>query len=152
MSRSRCGTIHNICSDHKSTPKYIRDTWIARDSCFWKWPAFTSIECKTFLKENGIRHITTAPYHLAGNGLPERAVQTFKQALKKEPMDLDTKLSKFLFRYRMTPHATTGVSPAELLMQHKPHSRLDLLNPTVHLKQTNQKLNHDKSTPVREFK
>ena len=78
-------------------------------------PAFTSIEFKTFVKENGIRHITTAPYHPAGNGLAERAVQTFKQALKKEPtVDLDTQLSKFLFRYRMTPHATTGIPPAEL--------------------------------------
>ena len=107
-------------------------------------------------KENGIRHITTAPYHPAGNGLTERVVQTFKQALKKEPtVDLDTQLSKFLFRYRMTPHATTGIPPAELLMQRKPRSRLDLLKPqlstTVHLKQTMQKLNHDKSTPVRQF-
>ena len=119
-------------------------------------PAFTSIEFKTFLKENGIRHVTTTPYHPAGNGLAERAVQTFKQALKKEPsMDLDTQLSKFLFRYRMTPHATTGVPLAELLMQCKPCSRLDLLKPqlstTVHLKQTQQKLNHDKSTPVHQF-
>ena len=119
-------------------------------------PAFTSIEFKTFLKENGIRHITTAPYHPAGNGLAERAVQTFKQALKKEPtVDLDTQLSKFLFRYRMTPHATAGVPPAELLMQRKLRSRLDLLKPqlttTVHLKQSKQKLNHDKSTPLRQF-
>ena len=70
-------------------------------------------------------------------------------------MDLDTQLSKFLFHYRMTPHATTGVPPPELLMQRKPRSRLDLLKPqlstTVHLKQTKQKLNHDKSTPVRQF-
>ena len=44
---------------------------------------------------------------------------------------------------------------AELLMQHKPCSRLDLLKPqlstTVHLKQTQQKLNHDKYTPVHQF-
>lgn len=70
-------------------------------------------------------------------------------------MDLDTQLSKFLFHYRMTPHANTGVPPPELLMQRKPRSRLDLLKPqlstTVHLKQTKQKLNHDKSTPVRQF-
>jgi len=92
--------------------------------------AFTSNEFKTFHKENGIRHITTAPYHPAGNGLAERAVQTFKEALKKESaVDLDTQLAKFLFRYRITPHATTGVPPAELLMQRKPRSRLDLLRP-----------------------
>jgi len=45
---------------------------------------YTSNEFKTFLKENpGIRHITTAPYHPAGNRLAERAIQTFKEALKK---------------------------------------------------------------------
>ena len=55
----------------------------------------------------------------------------------------------------MTPHATTRVPLAELLMQCKPCSRLDLLKPqlstTVHLKHTQQKLNYDKSTPVRQF-
>ena len=97
--------------------------------------AFTSNEFKTFLKENGIRHITTAPYHPAGNGLAERAVQTFKEALKKESaVDLDTQLAKFLFRYRITPHATIGVPPAELLMQHKLCSRLDLLSPQLSTK------------------
>ena len=156
MARSRRGTIHNICSHHKGTPKYIRDTWIAQIFVYDNGPAFTSIEFKTFLKENGIHHVTTAPYHPAGNSLAERTVQTFKQALKKEPtMDLDTQLSKFLFHYHMTPHATTGVPPPELLMQRKPRSRLDLLKPqlstTVHLKQTKQKLNHDKSTPVHQF-
>ena len=105
-------------------------------------PAFTSI----VFKENGIRHITTAPYHPAGNRLAERAVQTFKQALKKEPTkDLDTQLSKFLFCYRMTPHATTGIPPAELLMQRKPRSRLDLLKPQ--LSTTAFETNHRKVEP-----
>ena len=54
----------------------------------------------------------------------------FKEALKKEStVDLDTQLAKFLFRYRITLHATTGVPPAEILMQRKPRSRLDLLRP-----------------------
>ena len=33
--------------------------------------------------------------------------------------DLDTRLARFLFSYRTTPHTTTGVSPAELLMNRK---------------------------------
>ena len=44
---------------------------------------FVSQEFETFLKNNGIRHITSAPYHLASNGLAERAVQIVKKGLKK---------------------------------------------------------------------
>eukprot|EP00731_Ephydatia_muelleri_P024460 Em0016g731a len=44
---------------------------------------FTSQEFETFLKSHGVRHIRTAPYHPASNGLVERAVQTFKTAMKK---------------------------------------------------------------------
>ena len=110
--------------------------------------AFTSIEFKTFLKENGIRHVTTTPYHPAGNGLAERAVQTFKQALKNQPWIWTPSYPNSCF-VTVVP---TGVPLAELLMQRKPRSRLDLLKPQlstiVHLKQTKQKLNHDKSTPA----
>ena len=110
--------------------------------------AFTSIEFKTFLKENGIRHVTTTPYHPAGNGLAERAVQTFKQALKNQPLIWTPSYPNSCF-VTVVP---TGVPLAELLMQRKPRSRLDLLKPqlstTVHLKQTKQKLDHDKSTPA----
>ena len=42
---------------------------------------FTSVEFQEFMKRNGIRHITSAPYHPATNGLAERTVQTFKNAM-----------------------------------------------------------------------
>ena len=45
-------------------------------------PQFTSDEFATFAKANGIKHIRTAPYHPASNGLAERFVQSFKQSLK----------------------------------------------------------------------
>ena len=45
-------------------------------------PQFTSDEFAAFAKGNGIKHIRTAPYHPASNGLAERFVKSFKQSLK----------------------------------------------------------------------
>ncbi len=44
---------------------------------------FISAEFKRFFQENGIHHITGAPYHPSTNGLAERAVQSFKQGIKR---------------------------------------------------------------------
>ena len=119
-------------------------------------PTFTSQEFKTFMTQNGVLHITSAPYHPSTNGLAERAVQTFKQALKRiQGSSIQEKLSKFLFQYRITPHTTTGIAPAELLMGRRLRSRLDLLFPTVsqkvESKQLKQKKEHDATKPVRTF-
>ncbi len=54
-------------------------------------------------------------YHPSTNGLAEQAVQTFKQGIKRiSEATLESKLSKFLFQYRITPHSVTGISPAQL--------------------------------------
>ena len=50
-------------------------------------PQFASEEFADFAKANGIRHIRSAPYHPATNGLAERFVQTFKNALKASRAD-----------------------------------------------------------------
>ena len=115
---------------------------------------FTSEEFKLFTKQNGIRHVTSSPYHPASNGLAERAVQTFKEFMKKTSGDpINTRVLRFLFQYRITPHSTTGSSPAELLLGRHPRSRLDLLLPDisnqVHQKQQTQKENHDKHSRLR---
>ena len=78
---------------------------------------FCSAEFNQFTNYNGIHHIKTAPYHPSSNGLAERAVQTFKMGIKKQTSGtIKTKISRFLFQYRITPHTTTGVSPAQLLL------------------------------------
>ena len=80
--------------------------------------AFTSEEFDAFVRGNGIKHLTSAPYHPASNGLAERAIQTVKKARRKDSGEasLETQISRILFRYRITPHHTTGVAPAQLLM------------------------------------
>ena len=44
---------------------------------------FVSEEFKASWCKNGVRHVTLAPYHLATNGLAERAIQIVKKGLKK---------------------------------------------------------------------
>ena len=118
---------------------------------------FTSDEFGQFLKRNGIRHVRTPPYHPASNGLVERAVQTFKEGLKKlTEGSLSTRLARFLFKYRITPHSTMGVSPAELMYGRRLRSQLDQLHPDLGRKvcqsQDQQKRGHDVRSQVREFK
>ena len=95
--------------------------------------AFTSKEFEEFLQKNGIRHVTSAPYHPATNGSVERAVQTFKTAMKKATSDtpIETRVARFLFHYRLTPQSTTGISPAELLLGQRPRTHLDQLRPDL---------------------
>ena len=77
---------------------------------------FTSQEFSLFIERNGIKHILTSPYHPSSNGLAEHAVQTFKNGIRKLEGNVQEKISRFLLRYRVTPHSTTGLLPAELLM------------------------------------
>ena len=88
---------------------------------------FTSDEFSNFMKQNGIEHIRTLPYHPASNGLAERSVQTFKMGLKQiTEGSLQARLNKFLFQYRLTPQTTTGLSPAELMFGRRLRSHFGL--------------------------
>ena len=79
--------------------------------------SFTSSEFQEFAQRNSIRNVRITPYHPSSNVLAERAVQTFKLGLRKQlTSTLQTKLSHFLFHYRLTTNATTDVAPAELLL------------------------------------
>ena len=105
---------------------------------------------------NGIKHITSAPHHPTSNGLSERAVGMVKEGVKRmHGGDLETKLARFLFDYRITPHSTTGIAPAELLMHRQLKPRLHLIRPDVGVKVVNeqikQKTKHDRHAKVRTF-
>ena len=109
-------------------------------------------------KENGVKHLRSAPYHPSTNGLAERFVQSLKQALKvgeRRGVPSQQCLAEFLLTYRVTPHATTNESPSKLLMGRDLRTRLDLLHPdcgsTVLDHQTQQKQQHDRHSRERVF-
>ena len=117
---------------------------------------FTSQEFADFMKNNGIRHVRSPPYHPSSNGLAERAVQTLKEGLRKvRSGSLETRLSKFLLNYRITPHSSIGSSPAELMWGRTLRSKLDLLRPDVDQKAQRatdrQKSSHDVHSSQRQF-
>ena len=66
---------------------------------------------------------------------------------KQGDSSVDTKLSRFLLSYWITPQSTTGESPAQLRWGRSLRCRLDLLRPDVatrvHLAQSRQKKQHD---------
>ena len=107
------------------------------------------------MKHNGIRPILCAPYHPSSNGLAERAVQTLKEAMRKTEGNLEIRINRFLSQYRITPHATTGQPPAQLLMGRRPRTLLDLLVPDittqVHRSQERQKTAHDQGVKPQSF-
>uniref|UniRef100_A0A3B3IN70 Gypsy retrotransposon integrase-like protein 1 n=1 Tax=Oryzias latipes TaxID=8090 RepID=A0A3B3IN70_ORYLA len=96
-------------------------------------PQFCSEEFDKFMRSNSIKHIRSAPYHPATNGLAERFVQTFKHALKslRGMASVQQRLDTFLLTYRNTPHATTKEAPAMLFLKRRLRSRLDLIKPNV---------------------
>ena len=68
---------------------------------------------------------------------------------------ITARVSNFLSIYRRTPHTTTGVPPAELLLGRIPRSRLDLLKPDISVrvrdKQRAQREGHDTHAKQRRF-
>ncbi|XP_037929091.1 uncharacterized protein K02A2.6-like [Teleopsis dalmanni] len=80
-------------------------------------PQLTVKKFAIFCKSHGIKHVTTALFHLASNGLAERFVRTFKTGMLKNidgGLTIKNALVKYLSTYRFTPN-TWGKIPAELL-------------------------------------
>ena len=119
-------------------------------------PQFTSAQFAQFTKNNGIKHVTSSPYHPSTNGLAERMVQTFKEGMRRQKTgSIETRIARFLFAYRNTPQSTTGVSPAVMMFKRPLRCHLDLLKPnieeTVQARQIQQQLNHDVHSKDRKF-
>ncbi|XP_064469808.1 uncharacterized protein K02A2.6-like [Ornithodoros turicata] len=122
-------------------------------------PPFTSKEFKNFLQANEIRHVLTPPYHPQSNGLAENFVRTFKTALRRAALEgTKDSVRSFLFKYRITPHATTGRSPCAMLNGRQFRHFLDFIRPgqpdisgTVRMSRERQKRNYDKCSRDRSF-
>ena len=89
---------------------------------------YVSKQFDQFERDYKFEHRTSSPRYPQSNGKAERAVQTIKQLLRKNPNDP----YKGLLRYRLTPLAN-GYSPAELCFGRKIRTTItikqNLLNP-----------------------
>ncbi|GFO14921.1 transposon tf2-9 polyprotein [Plakobranchus ocellatus] len=117
-------------------------------------PQFTSEDFRAFMSSNGIKHTRSALYHPATNGLAERMVQSFKNAMKAAKHDegsIHLKLTRFLLAYRNSPHSTTGESPASLMFGRRLRTRLDICTPSIQTHVTGklqkQEQHHSQASP-----
>lgn len=97
---------------------------------------FTSLEFQSFLKLNGIRHLSGAPFHPSSNGAAESAVAIMKHCIQRaknenSSLSLNLIINRFLFYYRNTDHSTTGECPAKLLINRKLRCKFDLIVPST---------------------
>ena len=111
---------------------------------------FVSSEMEALLMSNGVKHLTSTPYHPSSKGLAKRDEE---KGIRTGSMK--SRLSQILFAYWLTPQTTTGVPPSELLLERCPRSRLDLVKPytaeQVEKKQIEQKVWHDSKVKASNF-
>ncbi|CAG2256470.1 unnamed protein product [Mytilus edulis] len=85
---------------------------------------FNSKITAELMKNYGIRHITTSPYHPQANGLVENFNQTIKNMINKVVVDngsdWDMRLGKVLFAYRTSLHKSSRYTPFEAMFIRKP--------------------------------
>ena len=100
------------------------------DSLFARWglpktittdngPQMVSHELCSYLKEKGIHHNRTAFYNPSANGGVERLNQLLMNGIRghlAQGCTFNPSLLQTLLHYRATPHSTTGVSPASLML------------------------------------
>ena len=90
---------------------------------------FQSAESHKCMTANGIVHHHVPPYHPSSNSLAENMVKTVKQALSKCKITKEATIAYFLASYRNTRYSTTSRTPAELLFNQAPRTRLSLVHP-----------------------
>lgn len=103
-------------------------------------PQFSCQDFKDFAIDFDFMHVTSSPHNPQGNGHAERGVQIAKRILQqKDPL-------LALMSDRSTPCATTGVSPAELLMGRKIRTTLPTLEANLQPRWPDLKVIRSKDT------
>ena len=85
---------------------------------------FESTLLKSTLEAFGIAKSRTTAYHPQGDGMVERLNRSLLQLMRtyvdREPADWERYLPLVLFAYRTAVHASTGISPFELMYGRQP--------------------------------
>ena len=93
-------------------------------------PQFTSFQFEEYLQKKAIQHVRTSSYHPEANGGVERFNQVLKQGFNTHlanDKSIINAVRSILVNYRITPHALTRRSPAELMLGRKIPGPLDTL-------------------------
>ena len=83
-------------------------------------PPFNEEEFAKFACVLGFKHQKVTPLWPRANGKVERSVKTLKKCIKAAKVEVRNwrkEKQAILRNYRTTPHATTGVAPAVLLLK-----------------------------------
>ena len=94
-------------------------------------PPFNGDEFAKFAGALGFKHRKVTPLWPRANGEVERFVKTLKKyikAAKAEGKNWRKELQAFLRNYRTTPHATTDITPATLLLKRAVRNKLPQIN------------------------
>jgi hypothetical protein len=94
---------------------------------------FTSFEFADFLRSLGIRHCLTALYSPQANSEAERLNRVIKNGVKAalaEGKSFKDGVRQTLAAYRTTTHATTGATPASLMLAFPVRTPLSVLSPS----------------------
>ena len=83
-------------------------------------PPFDSKQLADYFAAHNVKHQFITPYWPRANGEVERFMRCLNKlfrTIKIEKKNYKVELQSFLRNYRSTPHSTTGVSPASLLLK-----------------------------------
>ncbi|XP_046862897.1 uncharacterized protein K02A2.6-like [Xenia sp. Carnegie-2017] len=111
-------------------------------------PPFNSKEFSKYLHKLGVKHETSIPEWPQGNSEAEAFMKPLAKAIKTaraEHRNWTQELSRFLLSYRITPHCSTNVPPAQLLFNRPLRGILPMLNPK------DKVLNRHKEAQAKDF-